>query len=193
MVAIVLVAPFAIGFASRKVIRALKEHPQHQAAKAFRFFVPTPIPPTLWDWAALEQLFDGRFLVVEFTDGRKVAGSYGTPGIAMTSPDQHGVFLAVEFEIGQNGEPTTAVTASAGVLVPLDRDVRAVRIFDFKTKGATPMGKEAETKIAVPDNTKGIIPAAQPAPTTTNTPPASQPSQTPQQQPSQQGGKTDRR
>jgi hypothetical protein len=173
-----------VGLVSRKLIGVLNEHSEHWATRTFRFLVPKPIPPTLWDWASLEKIFDGKFVVVEFVDGRKVAGAYGKPGIAMTSPDQHGVFLASEFEIGQNGEPTTQVVASAGVLVPLDQDVRSIRIFDFETKGDTSMGNE--TKIAVPDNTRGVIPAAQPAPTQTNTPPPSQqPAQAPQQQPAQ--------
>lgn len=48
------------------------------------------------------------------------------------------------------------------------------------------MPNDQETKIAVPDSTRGAVPAERPAPTQTNTP-TQQPSQTPQQQPAQQG------
>lgn len=186
MVLIVLVAPFALGWAARQFIAWSDLNPTRGISKTFRLMVSKPTPPTLWDWASLEKVIDGKFLVIEFTDGRMIAGSYGLPGVAMTSPEQHGVFLASEYQLGQNGVPTTRIQASSGVLVPLDRDVRAIRVFDFQRKGDPIVGNEPETKIAVPDNTKGIIPAAQPAPTQTSTP-TQQPAPTRQQQPAQQG------
>jgi uncharacterized protein DUF6338 len=166
LVAIVLVAPFVLGFIARQMISRLNKRPQHWAARAFRFVVPEPIAPSVWDWASLRKVFDGKFVVVEYTDGKKIGGSYGVPGgIAFTSPEEHGVFLVCEFKLGENGEPTVPVEASAGVLVPLDNGVRVVRIFDFDKKGGATVSDEPETKIAIPDSTRGAVPAEVPAPT----------------------------
>jgi hypothetical protein len=48
------------------------------------------------------------------------------------------------------------------------------------------MPNDHETKIAIPDSTRGAVPAERPAPTQTSTP-TQQPAQSPQQQPAQQG------
>jgi hypothetical protein len=102
LVAIVLIAPFVIGFAARRLISILNQAPEHWAIRGFRFFVPEPVAPTVWDWASLKKIFDGKFVVVEYSDGTKIGGSYGTPrGIAFTSPEQHGVYLVREYELGQ--------------------------------------------------------------------------------------------
>jgi hypothetical protein len=133
---LVLVAPFVAGWVSRRLVRQVDLHPDHWAAKAFRQAVPKPVPPTLWDWSALNKTLDGKFVVVEFADGRKIGGAFGSPGVSLTSPEQHGIFLAVEWRLDDNGAPRDPISDTAGVLVPLDRDVRSIHIFNPGGKGS---------------------------------------------------------
>jgi hypothetical protein len=129
MVVIFLVIPFLLGRASGIIVGWVRTHPTTQVTKLFRQVVPAPIPPTLWDWAALSGVLEGKFVVIEFADGRRIGGAHGPPGVSMTSPEQHALYLAVEWELDQNGVPVRRLESSSGVLVPLDRDVRSIRIF----------------------------------------------------------------
>jgi hypothetical protein len=136
MVAIFVVVPFVAGRASRLIVQWVAANPSARPAKFFRLIVPKPVPSTLWDWAVVEGAMEGKFVVIEFQDGHRIGGAHGPPGISLTSPEQHGLFLAVEWELDQNGIPTKLVPNSAGVLVPLDRDVRSIRIINPGSKGS---------------------------------------------------------
>jgi len=137
MVAIFLIVPFGAARLSRLIAAWVRRHGQTRAAKLFRLAIPEPTVPTLWDWAAISGVLEGKFVVIEFADGRRIGGAHGPPGVSMTSPDQHGLYLAVEWQLDQNGVPVRRLETSAGVLVPLDRDVRSIRIFTpGDTKGS---------------------------------------------------------
>jgi hypothetical protein len=129
MVGIFLIGPFGVARLSRFIAAWVRRHAETRAAKLFRLAIPEPNVPTLWDWAAISGVLEGKFVVIEFADGRRIGGAHGPPGISMTSPEQHGLYLAVEWQLDQNGVPVRRLETSAGVLVPLDRDVRSIRIF----------------------------------------------------------------
>jgi hypothetical protein len=135
MVAIFVVVPFVAGRLSRVTVHWVDTNPNARRAKLFRLLVPRPIPLTLWDWAVTGRALEGKFVVIEFVDGHKIGGAHGPPGISLTSPEQHGLFLAVEWELNQNGIPIKQLPNSGGVLVPLDRDVRSIRIINPGHKG----------------------------------------------------------
>jgi Family of unknown function (DUF6338) len=151
MLTIFVVVPFVIGRASRLIVQWVDTNPTARPATLFRLVVPKPVPSTLWDWAVVEGAMEGKFVVIEFQDGHKIGGAHGPPGISLTSPEQHGLFLAVEWELDHNGIPSKPIPNSAGVLVPLDRDVRSIRIIKAGSKG----GKSDEQKLR-DEGSKGL-------------------------------------
>src|SRR5438876_5791884 len=98
MVAIFVLVLFVAGRASRLTVQLVNANPNTRGARLFRLIVPKPIPSTLWDWAVVEGTMEGKFVVIEFQDGQKIGGAHGPPGISLTSPEQHGLFLAIEWE-----------------------------------------------------------------------------------------------
>ncbi len=91
------------------------------------FVRPTP-EPSIWDWIVTSGVMDGSFLVLEFTDGARVAGAYGRGGLAMTSPEQAGIYLSAEWAVDPMGNIYAEVPNTRGILVPDLRDVRSIRI-----------------------------------------------------------------
>lgn len=78
-----------------------------------------PIAPSAWD-----EFFDPReippsgFIIVEFADGKRIGGGWGTGSYAITSPQKQGLVLAVEWELDDDGQPINPRPDSAGVLIP---------------------------------------------------------------------------
>jgi uncharacterized protein DUF6338 len=117
------------------------------------------MPPTLWDWASVNEVADGKFVVIEFVDGRKIGGGYGKPGVALTSPEQLGLFLAVEWHLDEGGVPDWPIPLSAGILVPLDRDVRSIRILAPGTEETRDVNE-----IDTTEQSRSVIPTKKQAP-----------------------------
>ena len=91
------------------------------------FVRPTP-EPSVWDWVVTSGVMDGSFLILEFNDGSRVAGAYGKGGLAMTSPEQAGVYLSAEWAVDPAGNIYAEVPNTRGILIPDLRDVRSIRI-----------------------------------------------------------------
>jgi hypothetical protein len=130
-----LIAPYLAGRLSRAYVAWIDRNPQNWMSNVFRVAFPAAVPPTLWDWSALQGFQEGRFVVVEYTDGTRIGGAYGKPGIVLTSPEEHGIFLASEWKLDATGLPIEQIVASAGVLIPLRDDVRSVRFFNPAANG----------------------------------------------------------
>lgn len=89
-----------------------------------------PTFPTLWDHAHFDDLIpDLCLIVVEFTDGRRLAGAFGGKSLATTSPQPHGIFLEQEWSVGEDGIPTEAIRHSGGLLISEMGDVRSLHMF----------------------------------------------------------------
>lgn len=93
------------------------------------FIRPSP-EPSLWDWLVMSGRADGKFLLIEFTDGRRVAGTVGLGSIATTSPEVPGVLLFEEWALDEAGNIYAKVPGTAGTLVPDVRNARIIRILE---------------------------------------------------------------
>lgn len=144
-VVIFMLSPYVAGTVSRTFLEWMNAHPDTWPTRAFRVALASPAPPTLWDWSSLRGLHEGRFVVIEYADGHKIGGAYGRPGVVITSPEEHGIFLATEWTLNEAGVPTTPVADSAGVLVPLREDVRSIRLFN------PGIHKESDTNVRKPN------------------------------------------
>lgn len=180
-VGIVAVGPYVSGRGVRALHNWMAERPTSWPTKAVRIAAPESPPPTLWDWAAITQVMANRFVVVEYRDGRRVAGAHGRPGVTLSSPEEHGIYLAVEWEATGDGD-LERVHGTAGVLVPINDDVRCIHLFSEGEEPVSYETKEAKgyaTKIARPDEEKGITPHKEPPPSR----PPSRPAEPPRKEP----------
>jgi hypothetical protein len=73
-------------------------------------------------------LMNNRFVLVEYDDGRRIGGAYGRPGVNMTSPQERGIYLAIEWLLSPTGDFLAPVPNSGGILVPLGPSVRSIRL-----------------------------------------------------------------
>jgi hypothetical protein len=90
----------------------------------------TPALPTMWDIAHIEgKIPKLSLLVVEYSDGRRVAGAFAGKSAATTSPERHGLYLEEEWDVGADGVPTTPVANTGGVVMAEMADVRCVHVF----------------------------------------------------------------
>lgn len=93
-------------------------------AKAF----PWAGSPTIWDWTFQSKILDGRFVIIEFEDGKRVAGVHGEGGMAITSPEPPGLFLPQEWVLDEVGNIDAPLSGSAGVMIPNTAKIRLVRV-----------------------------------------------------------------
>lgn len=93
-----------------------------------------PRPPTAFDWLVeTSGLPDPSIVVVTFRDGRRVAGLNAVGACLTRSPQLQGMFLPVEMQLDERGEPTgRSVANSLGVLVPDLTDVRSIRLIGYE-------------------------------------------------------------
>ena len=131
LVAVFLVLPFVVGVGGAHIGRALFPAPLAYTTSRFRrlirwFIWPEP-PPTLFDWAMKSGVMENRFIVIEYDDGRRIGGAFGRPGVSMTSPQERGIYLAVEWLLSPAGDFVAPMPNSAGVAVPLGPSVRSIR------------------------------------------------------------------
>lgn len=74
--------------------------------------------PSIWDAVVLSQRLDGCFVVVEFNDGRRVAGAFGVGSAAMNHPGRPGLFLTTEWALDEDGDLMAEIPDSRGVMLP---------------------------------------------------------------------------
>lgn len=84
--------------------------------------------PTMWDWLFKTDIPDGAYLVVEFNDGKRVAGEYVAPARAQTSPDAQGLYLRNEWILDADGDLYEKLPGSAGVMIPSNDNIRLIRV-----------------------------------------------------------------
>jgi hypothetical protein len=101
---------------------------------AFRWW-PPQTPPSVWDWLFTTRPPNESFLVVEFRDGRRVAGTFQQGSMAITSPDAQGLFLTQEWVVDEDGNVTVPIPGSAGTMIGSLDDVRSVRVLEGTTDG----------------------------------------------------------
>lgn len=89
---------------------------------------PVVAAPSVWDWFFTRNPPHGRFLLIEFADGRRVAGVFSEGSIAFTSPEPHGVYLASEWLLDDDGNITAERPDSMGLLIKDISDVRSIRV-----------------------------------------------------------------
>jgi uncharacterized protein DUF6338 len=140
---VVLVAPVLIGQATARAANAVLPadsalDPQFRA-KGWRGTVQGLVgrwdQPSIWDAVVLNGLLDGCFVVIEFNDGRRVAGAFGTGSAAMNHPGQPGLLLTPEWALDEDGELLTEIPNSRGVMLPTLNDVRWIRIQESPADG----------------------------------------------------------
>lgn len=152
--------PAGIGRLIRHGSEWLVRHPKTRRAACVRGVLPSPLPPTIWDWAVLSGRFDDRYVIIEYADGHRIAGSYGAPGALTTSPEKHGVYLAKVHELAEDGvtilEP---LTGSAGSIVPIRDDVRAVHMMSREARKM-----EREPRVEFVEEQRGLQEAVKPPP-----------------------------
>jgi hypothetical protein len=124
-----LLAPVLGGYVLGKLTDQLQPGGRLESLPAWIRRDLGPTPPTIWDAVNLSgEVPDPCLLVIEFTDGTRVAGSFGQGSRVITSPDQHGVFLGREWSVGDDGLPTEPVPSTGGILVPDLAAVRSIRV-----------------------------------------------------------------
>jgi hypothetical protein len=89
---------------------------------------PASVAPSIWDWLFLEGIPDGQFVLVEFNDGRRVAGAFEAGSFALTSPEPHGIYLRTEWLVDESGDITTPVADTEGIMIRDMTEVRFVRL-----------------------------------------------------------------
>jgi hypothetical protein len=128
---VVLVIPWVGGRAYARVVTERQVAPDPQDSwrrKLLRSLVTAPPSPTGWDWFFVSQPPDGAFVVVEFTDGKQVAGTFSAGSQAITSPEERGLFLAEEWVLDAAGNLFEPVPGSKGLLILDAREVRSLRV-----------------------------------------------------------------
>jgi len=75
--------------------------------------------------AGLRELLAG--VVIEFKDGRRVAGVLAIGSVALTLPETHGVYLSREWTLDENGDLLAEVPGTKGVMIANSVDIRTIR------------------------------------------------------------------
>lgn len=131
----VLVTPLLTGVVTAKASDVLfppTARPWAESASGWRRLLyrlvrPVP-PPSVWDMFYLVNAPHGKFVSLQFTDGTQVGGVFSEGSVAMTTPDPHGLFLAEEWVLDEDGNFREPVANSGGILIRKLDDVRWVRI-----------------------------------------------------------------
>lgn len=85
-------------------------------------------PPSIWDAVFELRPPDECFVIVQYTDGHRVAGVYAGGSLALTSPEPHELFLQPEWLLDQDGNLTEPVLGSAGIMIQASDTIRTVRL-----------------------------------------------------------------
>jgi hypothetical protein len=114
------------------------------------------IAPTVWDTVfTTDRIPPAGFLVVEFKDGRKVAGVFASASLVQTSPEPHGLFLEREWALTDDGVVWYEVPATQGLLIPTIEDVRLVRILGADDAEPAPLLESGTPQVAEEEERRG--------------------------------------
>lgn len=117
---VVLVLPVALGFG----IAWLVHEARGRDLPVFRWREW----PSAWDWMMTMCPPSDRFVMVEFKNGRKVAGYFAAGAQAITSPDRHGIYLSPQWQLDEDDEFVRPIPGSDGLLIPDLDEVLLVRV-----------------------------------------------------------------
>lgn len=101
---------------------------------------PSP-PPSIWDWLFTTNAPQETFLVIEFSDGKRVAGVFAGGSVALTSPEPQGLFLVQEWGLSPEGDLTAPVPGSRGLMITSAANIRSIRVLGEADDGT---GKPGE-------------------------------------------------
>lgn len=128
----VVVIPVFGGLAVGKLSNLLSDPVSPRVRGRFRRAIawlwPAGAPPSIWDWVFTARPPDESFVVIEFRDGRRVAGVFAEGSVALTSPEPQGLYLVSEWEMDPEGNLIGPLPDSAGVMILRTDDIRSVRI-----------------------------------------------------------------
>lgn len=89
--------------------------------------------PSVWDWAVVSRRLDGCYLIITWKDGTKAAGAYEIGSLALTTPEQQGLFLKTEWLLNDQDGFIAPVANSAGMLIPSLTEIRSIRLVNGET------------------------------------------------------------
>jgi hypothetical protein len=136
---VVLVVPTLGGLAIGKVTDFLAnpgspEVQGHWRRRIARVW-PASGAPSIWDWLFAVRPPLGSFVVVEFDDGSRVAGVFAEGSMALTSPEQRGLYLVSEWQLNEAGDVVRPLPDTAGVMIMNAEHVRLARILRGESRG----------------------------------------------------------
>ena len=135
---VVLVVPVLLGLVAGKLTNVLSDPESLRVRGRFRRALarlwPAPAPPSVWDWVFSAKPPHGSFVVVEFLDGRRIAGVFAEGSLALTSPEPQGLFLVSEWELNEFGDIIGPLPDTSGVMILRTDEVRSVRILSGERK-----------------------------------------------------------
>jgi hypothetical protein len=128
----VLVVPVAAGLVGGWLTNSLTDpgstRVRGRLRRGLAHLWPASAPPSIWDWLFTVNPPYGSFLVIEFRDGRKVAGVFAEGSLALTSPEPRGLFLISEWEMDESGAIVREVPATRGIMLHEHAEIRWVRV-----------------------------------------------------------------
>jgi hypothetical protein len=141
-----MIIPIAVGLTAGRITDKLFDPAKDRVTGKLATFInktaPAPTAPTIWDWLFTgERLPKSGFVVLEFSDGARVAGAFAEESMALTSPEPHGLFLEREWQLDPDGNVFAELPDTKGLLIPSVREVRWTRILESHS-GAEEVGDE---------------------------------------------------
>jgi putative flippase GtrA len=129
---VLLIVPVVTGTIAARVsdhlLPAGAGRPTSRTGRALEFLIRPNAEPSVWDWIVPNGMLRGKYVIVEFTDGKIVGGTYSLVATAFTSPQQPGIFLNEEWVIDESYNFVGRVPNSNGVVITDFTMVRAIRI-----------------------------------------------------------------
>ena len=90
-------------------------------------------------------------MLIEFTDGSRVAGSFAKDSMALTSPEVHGLFLEEEWLLNEKGDIEAELPGtSGGLLIPRADEIRWVRVSLGQRNPRTKMRRDQVSRNSPP-------------------------------------------
>ena len=127
---VVLVMPVAGGLLAARVNKWVTKSTAGRIRRILARAWPASPPPSTWDWLFTNEPPNGKFLVIDFQDGRKIAGVFARGSVALTSPEPHGLFLASEWRLNDKGDIIGEVPGTNGVLIQDADSIQRIRILE---------------------------------------------------------------
>jgi putative flippase GtrA len=127
-----LVVPYLLGTVAARVSdRAFPAGSgalESRKSKALATVIQPSAEPSIWDWAVPGGKLNGKYVIVEFDDGKVVGGTFSLGSMALTSPQRQGIFLNREWVIDEAYNFVAPVPNSDGIMIDDMSSVRSVRV-----------------------------------------------------------------